>query len=418
MTSKYSICLVLILVATVVDAGSFAHAQDIYWIGGAHVEDTRGNTIFRFALGGSVVDTLVQVRDVEPDSGLPRSFNSVTVDTLNRHIYWTDSGGTNPDGSIHIGAIMHASLDGADPDVLVSPVACGIGGPNDIEFDATGQTIYWGEGSDCPDVGLNALALGQPEVGQWYRLPMSANYAVSAIEVDASNEKLYWVNRDFFAVEPDGILRAPMADTESDEYIFVGSVCDIALAHGVAKIYWTPCGSGVLRRSNLDGSGAEDVLVSAAEINKLAVDGQAGKIYWTETAAGNIRRANLDGTGVENVLSGLTVPGSIALSSAGEVHTSIDPAYVLPDESGFEVNVYPNPVRDRATVEFAFTAISHATLTLYDVLGRQVVLSASRAYPAGQHSVEWDLIHLPGGVYFFHLTTEKKTQTIPLVVNR
>jgi len=418
-----ALLLALILASLVGTRGAHAQERYIYWIGAIEAEETRGNTIFRYTLDSSVVDTLVQVRDVEPDSGLPRSFYYVTVDTLHRHIYWTDSGGTNPDGSINIGAIMRASLNGDSVEVFLGGIVCGIGAPQDIELDTLGETLYWSTNSDCrySVTGFSALhrvGLESSNPIGWKPLPTNGDYQVSAIELDLHNQMLYWTNNDFFEAEPLGAYRAPLNDTVFDEYIITGCVGDIALAHTLSKIYWAFCNGSTIKRANLDGTEVEDLIVGSREIGSLTVDGQAGKIYWTETAAGNIRRANLDGTGVENVLSGLTVPGSIALSSAGEVHTSIDPAYVLPDEVGFDVNVYPNPVRDRATIEFAFTATSHATLTLYDVLGRRVAVSASRAYPAGQHSVEWDLVHLPGGVYFFHLTTDKETQTIPLVVNR
>ncbi len=394
------------------------HAQEpnIYWIGAVGAEETRGNAIFRYAPGSSVVDTLVQASELSSDES--RFFFYVTVDTLNGQVYWTDSGGTNADGVVELGAIMRMSLDGSNPDVFLSPIACGTGSPNDIEFDAAGETVYWGEGSDCSDVGLNALKLGQQDSGQDHGLPMSANYSVSAIEIDAPNNAIYWVNRDFFAVEPDGILRAPLTDTASDEYVVVGSVCDMAVVHGIAKMYWTTCGSGAIRRANLDGSGVEAVLESGAEVGKLAVDERAGKIYWTETAAGTIRRANLDGTEVEDVLSGLAVPGSIAVMSGSEIHTGNELDEAFPTGAGLVVRVYPNPVHAHANIEFTLAAPSHVTLELFDPLGRQVTALSSRVYPAGASSEEWDLAHLSGGVYFIRVTSEFGSKTVPLIVRR
>jgi len=402
-----------------------AHAQEryLYWIGAIDAEETRGNTIFRYTLDSSVVDTLVQVRDVEPDSGLPRFFYDVTVDTLHGHLYWTDSGGTNPDGSINIGAIMRTSLNGDNVEVFLGGIVCGIGSPQDIELDTLGKTLYWSTNSDCrySVTGFSALhrvGLDSSNPIQWKPLPTNGDYQISAIELDLPNQMLYWTNNDYFELEPLGVYRAALNDTVIDEYIITGCIGDIALAHMLSKIYWVFCNGNTIKRANLDGTEVEELLVGQREIGSLAIDGQAGKIYWTETAAGNIRRANLDGTGAENVLSGLVVPGSIALSPNRDVHTGSEPADILPEDVGFGANVYPNPVQDRASVDFTLSTTSRVTLTLHDVLGRQVDAALSNVYPAGRNSVEWDLTRLSGGLYFLYVTTGHEFETFPIVVRR
>src|SRR5690606_31422356 len=121
------------------------------------------------------------------------------------------------------------------------------------------------------------------------------------------NQVLYWTNNDFAQIEPLGVYRAPIHDTLADEYIIPGSVCDIAIAHMLQKIYWVPCGGAKIRRANLDGTDAEDIIVSEGEVGKLAIDQRGGEIYWTDSRDGKIRRANLDGTEVEDLLTGLVV---------------------------------------------------------------------------------------------------------------
>ena len=65
-----------------------ADAQEryLYWIGAIDAEETRGDTIFRYALDSSVVDTLVQSGELGPEEQVPRYFYYVTVDTLHGHI--------------------------------------------------------------------------------------------------------------------------------------------------------------------------------------------------------------------------------------------------------------------------------------------------------------------------------------------
>ena len=361
-----------------------------------------------------MVDTLVQAKDLSPDTW--RFFSHVTVDTLGRHIYWTDSGGTLPDGTVYIGAIMRASLDGDNPEIVLGGIICGIGAPSDIELDPGRNMLYWGESSDCPFVALNRIDLesSDPVLSS---LPTNGNYSVSGIALDIRNQMIYWTNTDFFVQEPHGILRAPLSDTASEEYIVTGSVCDIALAHTLSKIYWTPCSLRFIRRANLDGTEVEDVIVSQGIARTLAIDHKGQKIYWTEPSEGVIRRANLDGTEVEELLSGLVVPGSIALSFGGEISTAVEPAEEFPDTVELQ-DIYPNPVEGRATFAFVLTEPAHVTLEIYDQLGRRVALLASRTYPPGQFSVEWNPTGQSNGVYFFRMTSDNRSKTIPLVLQR
>lgn len=417
MANYYPALFLALLLVSLVGTRS-AHAQEryIYWIGAIDAEETRGNTIFRFTLDRGVIDTLVQVRELEPDPELPRYFYYLTVDTLRGHIYWTDSGGTNSDGSINIGAIMRASLDGDDPEVYLGGIVCGLGSLRDIELDTVGETIYWGEGSDCPYTGLYRTDLIRPNPFQSL-LPTNGDYIVEAIELDLRRQILYWTNNDFFEIEPLGVYRAPLNDTVSDEYIIPGCVGDIALAHTLSRIYWTPCESSTIRRANLDGTEAEDILVSQGEVGKLAIDHKGGKIYWSEPSEGTIRRANLDGTGVEDLLSGLVVPTSLALNFGGDARVGVEPEAVLPDRVDLQ-GIYPNPVRGHATIAFALTDPAHVTLEIYDPLGRRVEVLASGRYPAGTFRVEWNPTSQPDGVYFCRMTSENRSETIPLVVQR
>ena len=203
----------------------------------------------------------------------------------------------------------------------------------------------------------------------------------------------------------------------ADEYIVTGCIGDIALAHTLSKIYWAPCNSSTIRRANLDGTEVEGVIVSQGEVGNLAIDHKGGKIYWTETGEGTIRRANLDGTEVEELLSGLVVPTSIALNFGWDVRVGVEPEAVLPDRVELQ-DIYPNPVEGRATFEFALTAPAHVTLEIYDQLGRRVALLASRTYPPGQFSVEWNPTGQSNGVYFFRMTSDNRSKTIPLVLQR
>ncbi|GIV58816.1 MAG: hypothetical protein KatS3mg042_1729 [Rhodothermaceae bacterium] len=394
-----------------------AHAQEqyIYWIGAIQPEETRGNTIFRYALDSGVVDTLVQSGELGPEEHVPRYFYYVTVDTLRGHIYWTDSGGTEPDGAELLGAIRRASLDGDSAEVYLGGIVCGVGALKDIEIDTAGETVYWSENSDCYRP-LHRTDLVRPDPFQSL-LPTNGPYAVSAIELDLRNQMIYWTNNDFFVQKPLGILRAPLNDTVSDEYIITGCIGDIALAHMLSKVYWAPCNSSTIRRANLDGTEVENVIVSQGAVGNLAIDHKGGKIYWTETSEGTIRRANLDGSEVEDLLSGLVVPTSLALNFGWDVRVDVETDAGLPDRVELQ-DIYPNPVQERAIIAFVLTEPAHVTLEIYDQLGRRVEILASGTYPPGTFRVQWNPTDQANGVYFCRMASDNRSETIVLVLQR
>ena len=85
------------------------------------------------------------------------------------------------------------------------------------------------------------------------------------------------------------------------------------------KIYWTDPGAKKIRRANLDGSQAEDLVSRGLEYpSGLALDEAGDKMYWADAETKKIQRANLDGSRVENlVTTGLISPQGLALDAAG-----------------------------------------------------------------------------------------------------
>lgn len=70
------------------------------------------------------------------------------------------------------------------------------------------------------------------------------------------------------------------------------------------------------------------------------------------------------------------------------------------------LHVYPNPVRDRATVSFDLAAGADVVLDVYDVTGRAVARVAQGYYGPGTHTVTFDAVSLPGGVYYCRMVAD------------
>ena len=70
-----------------------------------------------------------------------------------------------------------------------------------------------------------------------------------------------------------------------------------------------------------------------------------------------------------------------------------------PQSSEWSVSVFPNPVRERATVRVTLAAPSQGRVTVSDVLGRVVAVLHDGTLAAGAHSFSLSTERLPAGVY-------------------
>lgn len=101
---------------------------------------------------------------------------------------------------------------------------------------------------------------------------------------------------------------------------------------------------------------------------------------------------------------GLAVYEEAGVTVLDQDHTS------FPEASTLFQN-YPNPLNPTTTIEFSIPQNGWGTLTVYDLLGREVTTLVdspegsgsplrSDWQEAGQHSVEWNASNVPSGIYF------------------
>ena len=82
---------------------------------------------------------------------------------------------------------------------------------------------------------------------------------------------------------------------------------------------------------------------------------------------------------------------------------------------------YPNPFNPSTTIEIDLPHRGHATLFVYNILGRRVATLVDRELPAGHHTITWDGRTDDGnirasGIYLYRLTTDGFTQTRKMVL--
>ncbi len=79
--------------------------------------------------------------------------------------------------------------------------------------------------------------------------------------------------------------------------------------------------------------------------------------------------------------------------------------------------VYPNPVRDEATVVYSLARESAVELAVYDVRGAKVRTLRSGVFGTNRYQVRWDGRsdtghRVPGGMYFVRLSAGNYHRTL------
>lgn len=74
----------------------------------------------------------------------------------------------------------------------------------------------------------------------------------------------------------------------------------------------------------------------------------------------------------------------------------------VPEEYALFQN-YPNPFNPATEIRFDLPEATHVTLTVYDMMGREVDRLIDRGLNTGAHRVMWNGSALPSGMYVYHL---------------
>jgi cyanophycinase len=105
---------------------------------------------------------------------------------------------------------------------------------------------------------------------------------------------------------------------------------------------------------------------------------------------------------------------------AGESFRLLEPTDVrleaaVPPESIASLQSYPNPFNGRTTITLILEARRRCTITVHDVLGREVaLLAAEEEFGPGRVTVPWDAAGAASGTYFVRLRTPGSIATISI----
>lgn len=93
-------------------------------------------------------------------------------------------------------------------------------------------------------------------------------------------------------------------------------------------------------------------------------------------------------------------------------------SHVLDD---YTLSCHPNPFNTNATIRYTLAQPTHVSITIYDILGKQVVQLLSECQLAGYHTISWDSRNdrdepIAAGFYFCKMKTDEFTGIIKLAL--
>lgn len=218
-------------------------------------------------------------------------------------IFWTDP----------VGASGSHFIRRAGPGPGLQTIVAGLREPRGIALDFQGGKIYWNEPGNFR---IQRANLDGSDVA-----PIVVTSDIgSGVTLDIPAGKMYWTD----GVLGSGLIRRSNLDGSFAEDLVTSGLFHpggIALDAVHQKVYWTDLegyldGNGEILRSNLDGSNVETILTGIDEAAGIAIDPVRGKLYWPELATKKIQRANLDGSELEDIVTGLLNPTTVALDLA------------------------------------------------------------------------------------------------------
>lgn len=86
-----------------------------------------------------------------------------------------------------------------------------------------------------------------------------------------------------------------------------------------------------------------------------------------------------------------------------------------PDESYFNTKNYPNPFNPETKIEYTLKQASTVKITVYDRLGREVMVLVDESQNEGEHEVTFNASNLPSGVYFYRIKTQDRVEVKKMV---
>lgn len=84
--------------------------------------------------------------------------------------------------------------------------------------------------------------------------------------------------------------------------------------------------------------------------------------------------------------------------------------------SGYSIIVYPNPFNSNTKIEYTLPEPSGVSITIYDILGREVNRLVNGFKKAGNYSITWSAGKVPSGVYLCRMSSGNFLETRKIIL--
>ena len=85
--------------------------------------------------------------------------------------------------------------------------------------------------------------------------------------------------------------------------------------------------------------------------------------------------------------------------------------------SGLSVqSAYPNPFNPSTNIEYSISTSGNVKIAIYDVTGRQVDIIYNDYQSSGSHSIIWNAINSPSGIYYMQIQAQNDIHTQKVVL--
>jgi len=93
-----------------------------------------------------------------------------------------------------------------------------------------------------------------------------------------------------------------------------------------------------------------------------------------------------------------------------QILTAVKDPRQLPNQFALSQN-YPNPFNPATQISYTIPKASTVTLTIYDLLGREVTTLVNGKNEPGVHFISWNALNVSSGVYFYRIVAGSFVQT-------
>lgn len=189
------------------------------------------------------------------------------------------------------------------------------------------------------------------------------------------------------------------------------SAFDATAGDGQVRLNWSTASESDLKNFRVTRSTSRDEgYVELARLNATNDATGANYSFVDESAVnGTTYYYKLH---VEDVNGGINVYNNDGQSIVAEATPHA--GAVMVSEYSLAQN-YPNPFNAQTNFNFTLPVASNVTLTVFDMLGREVATVVDGAMNAGSHTVNWSATGLASGVYMYTLNAGEFTQSNKLL---